>query len=263
MGIYYYFKKNMANASKNKSEERKHFELFEMLCNDLPPIDRLEHDDKPDFLIEHSEEILGIEHTQLFKVTKHPSKGCAPQEIEVFMQHIVDSARKYCEEDIPPLYVNVYFNSHQIVPKNRASEIKRISQLLAEIVKKWHYDNPSKRYQILELESTSEISTIISHISITRYHHHHWTAEGAASVQNITVGIIQSCIDKKNPLYEKYLKKCDECWLLIVVDVFKNSQSFEIGGEISNNKFESKFERIYFMDASHRRTLWKLPITRM
>lgn len=250
----------MANAknSKKKSQEKKHFELFKMRCNDLPPIDHFEHDDKPDFLINGG--VLGIEHTRLPKETAPPSKGYA---IEDFRQHIVDSARKYCEEDIPPLYVHVYFNSHQIMPKNRASEIKRISQLLAEIVKKRHYDNPSKAWEILEPESTSEISTIISHISITRCHHHLWTVEGVALPQDLTIERIQSRIDEKNPRYTEYLKKCDECWLLIVVDVFKDSQSFKIDDKILNNKFESKFERIYFMDASHRRNLWKLPITRI
>jgi hypothetical protein len=186
--------------------------------------------------------------------------------LESFRQQIVESAQKSCEKDIPPLLVKVWFNFNQVVPKNRKPEIKRISRALAELVKRWHQENPSRKYEILKPHMN--ISEFYS-ISITRawngklgLPYHLWDVEGPARVQNLTIEKIQSCISEKNCRYEQYLKKCDECWLLIAVDIFKDSQSFEIPGRI-NHTFESKFERVFYMDASHRKDLRELPIIRI
>jgi len=92
--------------------------------------------------------------------------------------------------------------------------------------------------------------------------YHLWTVEGTAWEQKFTVKTIQSCINEKNERYEEYLKRCDECWLLITVDIFKDSQSFEIPDPI-DHRFESKFERVFYMDVSHRKDLRELPIIRM
>jgi len=92
--------------------------------------------------------------------------------------------------------------------------------------------------------------------------YHLWTVEGPAVVQNLTIEKIQSCINEKNCRYEEYLRKCDECWLLIVVNVFKDSQSFETPNRI-DHRFESKFERVFYLDASHRKDLRELSINRL
>ncbi len=250
----------MSNKNKDRKEDI-HFAQFKECCKDLPLSKRTEHSDKPDFLIEHSAGVLGIEHTQLFKVTKHPSKGYAPQAIESFQKQIVASAQRCCE-DITPLMVQVWFCFNQVVPKNKTSEIKRITQFLVEVVKKWHHENPLKPWEILK---PPEIPTVFSSVSIARSRYPFWKVNEAALQQNFSnfsIEKIQSCINEKNRRYEEYLKKCDECWLLIVVDVFKNSQSFEIPDHI-DHRFKSKFERIYFMDASHRKDLWELPIIRI
>lgn len=242
----------------NKIQEKVHFEIFKACCNDFPQSSQIKHDDNPDFLIEHSAGVLGIELTQLFKVTKHPN---APQSLESFRQQIVESAQKCCE-DIPPLMVRVWFCFNQVVPKNRTSEIKKIAQLLVEVVKKWHYENPSKPWEILELP---EIPTFFHSVSITRSPYPYWVVNAAALQQNFSnfsIERIQSRIDEKNLLYEKYRRKCDECWLLIIGNLFKDSQSFEMPDWI-DHRFKSKFKRIYYLDASHRKDLRELPIIRV
>jgi hypothetical protein len=207
--------------------------------------------------------VLGIEHTRLFKVTKHPN---APQALESFRQQIVESAQKCCEKDIPPLWVQVWFNFNQVVPKNKKIEIERVSGALAEFVKKWHQENPSKFYESFKLSSEMLpiFQMIITHAwnGKTGLPYHLWTVEGPAVVQNLTTEKIQSCINEKNHRYEEYLKKCDECWLLVVIDIFKDSQSFEIHDQ-ERHRFESKFERVFYMDASHRKDLLELSINRL
>ena len=73
---------------------------------------------------------------------------------------------------------------------------------------------------------------------------------------------MQDRIDEKNQRYEEYLKNCDKCWLLIVVNIFKNSQSFDIHDRV-DHKFESKFERVFILDASHRKELKELSIVKV
>ena len=152
------------------------------------------------------------------------------------------------------------------MPKNKKQEITRISRALAEFVKKWHRENPSKYYDFFK--HPPEIPVIFQ-MSITRawngkkgLSYHLWIVEAVAVVQNLTIEKIQSCIDEKNNRHEKYLKSCDECWLLIAIDTFRDSQSFQIPDR-TDHRFESKFERIYYMDASHRKDLRELPIIRV
>jgi len=247
----------LSSRNKDRKEEAIHFELFKTSCKDLPLSSNPIHDDNPDFLISHSAGVLGIELTRLFKVTKHPN---APQALESFRHQIVDSARKCCEKDIPPLRVQVWFNFNQKVPKNRTPEIKRISRSLAAIVKKWHRKNRSEFSRTLR---PPEIPAIFSIIYIARIRsNHNWAVKNPAYQLNFPIVKIQSCIDEKNRRYKEYLKRCDECWLLIVVDIFRDSQSFEILDRI-DHRFESKFERVYYVDASHRRDLRELPIIRI
>lgn len=250
-------KQNKLRSRNKKSIEKIHIEYFKERCKDLPlRVDDGDYGENPDFLWKHSLGVLGIEHTQLFKITKHPN---APQALESFRQQIVESAKECCN-DIPPLCVRVWFIFNQRVPKNRAVEIKRISRSLAAIVKKWHRNNPKKHYEILK--SPSQIPSLFLSVSIARSRYHWWIVDSAACQLDFPTKEIQDRINKKNRRYKEYLKKCDECWLLIIVDIFRDSQSFEIPNQI-DHRFESKFERIYYMDASHRKDLRELPITRI
>lgn len=246
----------MLSTRNKKNTEKLHFEYFKECCNEFPSCIHIKHDDNPDFLCKHRSGVLGVEHTQLFKITNHPN---APQALESFRKQIVESAKGYCS-DIPPLHVRVWFIFNQRVPKNRAVERKRISRSLAAIVKKWHRNNPNKKYEILK--PPLQIPSLFLSLSISRSNYHWWIVDSAACQLNFPTKEIQDRISKKNRKYKEYLKKCDECWLLIVIDIFKDSQSFEIPDQIDHT-FESKFERVFYLDASHRKDLRELPVIRI
>jgi hypothetical protein len=249
----------LSSRDKDK-KELFHFTLFKECCKDLPSNGQIEHSDNPDFLYKHSKGTLGIEHTQLFKETTNPRKEYSPQAIEIFKQDIVNYAQKCCEIDAPNLYVRVWFNFNLTVPKNRRLQVEKIGLSLAEVIKKWHRENPSEFHAFLKLPQIP--STFLS-ISITRVKTlYKWILNEAAHQENFPIEKIQSRIDEKNLLYKKYREKCGECWLLIVVNIFKNSQSFEMPDQI-DHKFNSKFERIYYMDSSHRKDLKELSINRI
>lgn len=64
----------LSSRNKNRKKEEIHFAQFKECCKYLPPIDDFKHDDKPDFLIYHNTGTLGIEHTQLFKISKRSGR---------------------------------------------------------------------------------------------------------------------------------------------------------------------------------------------
>lgn len=239
---------------KNKNIEKVHFAYFKETCKELPPGIVDDKGECPDFVIAHSKGKLGVEHTRLFKITDHPN---APQVLERFRMEIVNYAKELCEKDIPPLFVQVWFTLNQRVPKERKSEIKRIGNELVNYIKKWHEENPSKNYEALKPHL--EISEFFQ-IFITRANYHYWVVEACAIEHNCSIKKLQDCINEKNNRYEKYFKKCDECWLLIVVDIFKNSQSL-----VPNltHRYDSKFARVFCLDASHRKNLQELYIKRI
>ena len=61
------------NSRDKKEIEKIHFAYFKERCKELPLSICIEHGDSPDFLIKHASGVLGIEHTQLFRITKHPN----------------------------------------------------------------------------------------------------------------------------------------------------------------------------------------------
>lgn len=235
--------------------ERIHFGYFKELCTELPSGKVHDEGERPDFVIEYSKGKLGIEVVRLFKEDSHPN---SLQALEQYRTEIVNRARELCEKEIPPLLVFVWFTLNQKVPKNRKSEIERVSHDLAEYVKRWHRENPSKVVDELRPHlDISELSLMsIGHINKDK---HYWSTSECAVQENCTVEKLQERIKEKNAKYDVYLKRCDECWLLIVVNIFKNSQSLV---PVRNHRYESKFERVFCLDASHRKHLEELYIKR-
>ena len=241
----------MSNQSK-KILEKFHFEYFKERCKELPSGKVDDGGEEPDFVIEYNGSKLGIEIVRLFKEDGHPN---SLQALEQYQKQIVKRARELCEKDIPPLDVFIWFTPNQKVPKDRNSAIERISHDLAEYVKRWHQENPSKVAD--ELEPHMEISEL-SLICIGRNSdRHYWSAPNCAIEEICSMERLQERINEKNAKYEEYLKRCNKCWLLIVVDIFRNSQSLVIE---PNHRYESEFERVFCLDASHRKDLKELYI---
>lgn len=56
---------------------------------------------------------------------------------------------------------------------------------------------------------------------------------------------LQEEIDKKNKKYDGYLKKCDECFLLVYIPNVTEGNYCHFTEEITNHKFNSKFESVF------------------
>ena len=59
---------------------------------------------------------------------------------------------------------------------------------------------------------------------------------------------LQQEIDKKNHKYTSYLKRCDECHLLIISEDSSTGNCVTLSNEILQKKFNSSFPAVYLMD---------------
>lgn len=65
---------------------------------------------------------------------------------------------------------------------------------------------------------------------------------------------LQACIDEKNNKFENYVKKCDDCYLLVILqDSSKGSFCFYTDA-LLKHKYISKFKEIFLYDESKRQT---------
>jgi hypothetical protein len=61
------------------------------------------------------------------------------------------------------------------------------------------------------------------------------------------IHLIQEVIDSKQLKLPQYLKKCDECWLLIGVNEWAASEAFTLTGQGVAHAFNARFSRLFFI----------------
>ena len=59
---------------------------------------------------------------------------------------------------------------------------------------------------------------------------------------------LQRLITEKNRLIPAYRKQCDQCWLVVVADWRGPSAFFEISEKMSGERYETPFDRAYFVE---------------
>lgn len=242
---------------KQKKKEQLHFHLFKRLYKQFPD-GKVYHQrgQRPDFLIEHSNGILGIEHTEIFK-SKPTGQPYNPQQQEGFLRKIVDQAKIICEKKgVDPLQVKVWFKGINHITGTK--DQSKLSESLAEFVESWNKKSPDAHELLKPQAKIPEISqidirrgTLNGKIWLTS---HRWSKEGAGWVKRQFIEELQKCLDEKNDKYEKYRKKCEECWLLVVANRSNPAQCFDIdfGGEVKAHNYYSKFDKTFYMEVMHR-----------
>lgn len=133
---------------------------------------------------------------------------------------------------------------------------------MAEVIIKWDRENPTRCYASLKSPEIPSAFFSLSIFRLPQKNIYDWIVNEAAVQINIRIEEIQDSINKKNLLYDDYRKKCDECWLLLMINIFRDSQSFEIS-QIINHCFNSKFEKVFLMDGSYRKDLIELFINKI
>jgi hypothetical protein len=228
-----------------KERERHYLERFKTTCSGFPAGTMRAHE-KPDFLVEAVEGIVGIELTELYR---SDSEARIPRQAsEALREQCIRQAETICSNDArSQLYVSVYF-SHWI--HVRKSAIAALSARLAELVQSANTDVDSS----IVLENDGETNGFpeeVDSIHIRKLPSAlkgFWNAPSVGWVPDCSSEEIQEVIDKKSRRVIDYLRHCNSIWLVIVIDGFRISSSFNLPKKIRNHHYRSDFDRTFILN---------------
>jgi len=228
-----------------KSIEQTHIqrlkEIYPSFPEGIPNLDSEEHD----CLITKSDgQIIGIEHTCLFRLPNSP-KEKPPKQIESMHEIIISGAKRlYEEKNHPPVDVVVIFSDFLKIDRNKKVGLQNtLAKLIPNLLPA---PNTSEHYECTGLND-SPIPPEFNYIRIARFDvldENRWSPIGAAYVPNIEEGRIISEIGKKEAKLAAYRRKADKVWLLIVMDGFELSSTFGNTERLESVPFKTSFDKV-------------------
>jgi hypothetical protein len=226
-----------------KALERYFIETLKRNLSDFPS-GKIVDCESPDFLLQTSDRVIGVEVTRLYGMDNESS--VAPQLVENEHENVVMTAQSIAESNgLPPLMVDVYFDHKELITK---SDRKLISEQLLAIVS---HNIPELNKRTSIENNGQPFPAQVKAISIRRprpLKSHLWQTAGGGIVNENFADQLQREIDKKNLKISEYRKRCDDCWLLVVADWTGPSAFFGISDEMRNIKYKALFNRVYFLE---------------
>lgn len=233
-------------TSPKQTLELHYLTLFTAKVSDLRP-GQASHGERPDFVWQHSRGVLGLEITRLFK-RNFPDES--PEQIREGEQSAIikRALQLYEERGLPKLDLRIVFANVELAKARR--------QILAsKIAKAIEFCLPDAgRWMVIENDAGNNpwFPEEISYVSIAKIDElavNQWSASHMGWMQIEFIAELQHCMDKKNIELPNYLKKCAQCWLLIVADGNVPSSFFHPGVDTLEHVYHSLFARTFFLDA--------------
>lgn len=210
---------------------------------DLPLHSEPDPGESPDFLLNVAGKTIGVEHTQFFLA---PKPGQPPdQMLDSLADSAVDHARRsFRERGGPPLYVWPLFSSR---PRTKA-EALHVGECLADAVMTngWAtcVRSGAQRFDVY-----SQVPGIASYHVLPSIDgvEELWAGGGGGIVTDVEPRHVQECIGRKDVLYESYLRKAPEVWLLIVNDMLAGALG-RLAPEAREVHYRTNFDRVYWLE---------------
>ncbi len=232
---------------EKKQIERQYLEIVRRALDDFPVGDIKDTDERPDFLVNSPECVLGLEITRIYRNAEPGSPP--PQSQDAERDRVVERTQTLAENrGLCPLIADVYFDSQWTIGKqDRDSIAKSLVDLVAA-----HLPATDEH---LTLENrhplTAEFPPQVEAISMWRFKSlksHLWQVGDAGIVNEDFAPELRRIIMDKNANVPVYRTRCDKCWLVIVADWRGPSAFFEISDRMSGESYETDFNRVYFLD---------------
>ncbi len=220
----------------------------------------LTYSDKPDLIINLDGKEIGIEHTRIYRAAD-PTSGLEPHAQLAVQHRIVDSARKeFSTSSSSKLWLLVSFED---VTTYKMRESQAIASLLARVVNEaiahvtyqpgtitWH-QLESWQFQHHGLDFPKGIRQIDFQIVNDNPKLELWGPAYAYMVPHLAATRIKERISEKEKRIQDYLSKCDEVWLLIVIDTGVPSNHFEADEELLATEFRTSFSKVILLRSFH------------
>ncbi len=205
-------------------------------------------DESPDFLIKSPAGIVGVEVTHFYRQMSSDTQPPLQQRESV--RHKIISLAKsiYDSKGFPSVFVSVHFdlNFHC-----RKSDIQPIAERLVELAELslsgLTEEKKEKIWRIYEIQLNGVLL-----LSVTKWkmEKSYWNAPLASFVPTVNSQQIQDILDEKNTRCADYRKKCDEVWLIIVMNRFSASSYSMIPEGIAERDYAHEFDSafLFFYD---------------
>lgn len=230
--------------NSKKQQELGYLDSLRYFCNELQEREVISGE-TPDFVLAADNHRLGIEITRVFK--NPGSRKRSPQSIEAARTRITDLAKHFAEEmGTPPVSVTLFFNwTRRLHRKEEEAIAKKVAQVVNSKL-----PDPGENAD-LECCHGSIQPSEVDQILVNRAYpvaSHEWRWMEYSRIERNAVDRLSKIIDEKSKLIGTILQKCDECWLLIVAESFRDSGDIHPDQQSFSHTYASAFGRTYFFD---------------
>ena len=227
--------------TKKEITEKSVFEKFKNAYIDFPS-GKIEHIDKPDFII-HSEEKIGVEITQIFKDDYKTEKGSNFKKLEEITKRVSEEILILLEKkQIPKCYIIIHLNEKELAVSKNPSEIAEI--FFEEILRNIKLDNNNYILEITNyghLRSIIDSYVIIFDEKIKNYEYIESYTTVGSIIDNLK---IQHILDKKEEA-KKSFNKCDKFWL--VIKSGELSADYFPSIQLTTEKLRTTFDKVFIL----------------
>lgn len=231
----------MVHASK-KQKEREQLEHLRALLPDFPAGELIEGEE-PDFLI-LGQRTVGIELTELHR---EPAPGEAPsQEVQAIQERVIRRARDiYVAAGHPPVQCNFHFRG-QVVK----TEVERLARLLANVAVRNVPEMGQQNLEEFTWDNRDYFPEVVAGVSVLRHPSIDETffgGWGPVPAVPLRHQDVQRVVEAKEGKVPAYLTRCDEAWLVIVVDAEFMSTWFHGDDGLLDVPVSSRFTRVLLL----------------
>ena len=222
---------------------------------------RIEESENPDFLLKCSGKNIGVEITHLYHNKHHSEVKSRAWEGEC--ERVLNEAKiKWIERNQPKVNVSVTFNKDARFRRKEAKDWgKNLSYIISGIV-----PAPGKQSVVGKY---APISHALKGVSIPEEYDSiiidrspegmetSWTQSTGGALPKLEASFVQETLDKKNLRVSSYREKAEEIWLVICIEDFKYSASFDVNENATDHRYKSLFDKLYLISRRNS-TLYEL-----
>lgn len=210
------------------------------------PRGSIEESEEPDFIVDSTERLIGIELTDLY--WESPEAGVPQQAQESLRFRIVQAAQSlYGARGLPNLHVSIHFNPSYI-PKKR--DVQRLAAAIDKLVSN-NVPAPGQSYnESYDWENRGYFPEEIYQVgswNLPGAQGPFFTSPSAAFVPTLESDDIVRALSSKESKLSRYRLRCKEVWLLINFDGGQLSTFFEHDEKVVQQSYLSGFDRVFLL----------------
>jgi hypothetical protein len=232
----------------SKARERAYLERFRDNFADFPE-GEVVSSERPDFLIKAGSGRIGIEVTEYHVQEPDEGWGSPTRAQEGTEDKVLRMAsEKHQSKGLPPLVVSVQWHPHQAFSRRRTQELAAdLADLVQEHLPEPDYEAAIRHRRHPAWRSLPQEVASLRIDRRIRFSKYSWTPVRAAFVSTLTPPELQQIMRSKEAKVPSYRQQCREVWLLIVARGFEPSTFGDLGSEVEGYRFESGFDRVFFL----------------